>query len=400
MTDVRVTQASSEVLLSPARPTAKVTQTAVEVLHDDTSPPPAPPYSEDPGSIRVTQSGALAMIEGAAPDIRTTQAAVMVMYEPGPPVRITQAEALILAEFDADMRITQTAALVLAHRHPCLVEWAQTWTITRLDGEVFGFTDHDQPVNYFGVSHVPCNSMMSSALQLSTIVGNAGSLELKGILSDSGISEIELYNGLFDGAKVEINLVPWGANTNNDIPTRLISGTTGNSTTDETSFSQEIISDQAKLQQSALIEHFSPDCPYEFGNEIDPRCPVSLAALKVSGSVTATAVPVAFNNSARRIFTDSTRVEADRTFNTGRITWLTGANAGAVSQVKDFAAGTFVLWEALLYPIALSDTYEVTPRCGKSPADHLLYNADMTDFGGYPHIPGTDRFLKTPDAKG
>jgi hypothetical protein len=82
------------------------------------------------------------------------------------------------------------------------------------------------------------------------------------------------------------------------------------------------------------------------------------------------------------------------------LTWTGGPNAGAVSEIKDFTGGQFILWEALLSPIGIGDTYDATPGCDKSAADHLLFNADMVDFGGFPMVPGSDSILQSPDAKG
>lgn len=372
----------------PVSDEARITQQATLVL------------SAADSDTRVTQLVALALAEqmDIAP-ARITQLATLVMYEPMPMPYITQATALVLAEYDADIRVTQLAALVLADHVPCLTRWAQCWTITRTDGEVFAFTSLDRPLTFRGVVHYPCRSLQASAVELSTIVGVTGSMELRGILSDSGVSEADLYNGLFDGANIEIWMVPWD-NSGGEIPFRLMAGVTGANSIGDTDFSQEILTPSAQLQQKALLETYTPGCRYSFGNQVDPRCPVDLVALTVSGSVTGTPIPNASTNATRRIFTDSTRAEADGFYNQGTLTWTSGPNAGAVSEVKDFTAGQFILWEALLFPIALTDAYDLTPSCDKSPASHLQFNADMVDFGGFPHVPGGDALVNTPDSRG
>lgn len=356
-----------------------------------------PPSDE----ARVTQQATL-VLSTADSDVRVTQAAVLAlvfMPDAAEEIRVTQATLLALAEYDAGIRVTQTAVLVLADQVPCLTRWAQTWTITRTDGEVFAFTSLDRPLTFRGVVHEPCNSLAASAVELSTIVGVTGSMELRGILADGGVSEVDLYNGLFDGASIEVWMVPWD-NSGGEIPFRLMAGVTGSSGHGDTNFSQEILTPSAQLGQRALLETFTPACRYEFGNSVDPRCPVDLAALTVTGSATGLAIPNASTNATRRIFTDSTRAEADGFFNLGSLTWTSGLNIGATSEVKDFTAGQFILWEALLYPIALTDAYSLTPSCDKSPAGHLLFNADMVDFGGFPDVPGGDALVATPDSRG
>lgn len=361
-------------------------------------PDPPPPPSDE---ARITQQATL-VLSTSDSDVRITQAATLAlvfMPDAAEEIRITQAAALALAEYEADIRITQLTTLVLADQVPCLTRWAQTWTITRTDGQVFAFTSLDRPLTFRGVVHQPCNSLAASAVELSTIVGVTGSMELRGTLADGGVSETDLYNGLFDGASIEVWMMPWD-NAGGEIPFRLMAGVTGASSSGDTDFSQEILTASAQLGQRALLETFTPSCRYEFGNQVDPRCPVDLVALTVTGSATGLPIPNASTNATRRIFTDSTRIEADGFFNLGRITWTSGLNAGATSEVKDFTAGQFILWEALLFPIALTDAYSLTPSCDKSPAGHLQFNADMVDFGGFPDVPGGDALVATPDSRG
>ena len=350
---------------------------------------------------RVTQQATL-VLSAANSDVRVTQTAVLalsLLMEAADEIRVTQTTVLALAGYDAGLRISQTALLVLADQVNCMTRWAQTWTITRTDGEVFAFTSLDRPLTFRGVIHEPCNSLMASAVELSTIVGVTGSMELRGILADGGVSEVDLYNGLFDGASIEVWMVPWD-NSGGEIPFRLMAGVTGSSGHGDTDFSQEILTPSAQLGQRALLETFTPACRYEFGNSVDPRCPVDLVALTVTGSATGLAIPNASTNATRRIFTDSTRAEADGFFNLGSLTWTSGLNIGATSEVKDFTGGQFILWEALLYPIALTDAYSLTPSCDKSPAGHLQFNPDMVDFGGFPDVPGGDALVATPDSRG
>ena len=350
---------------------------------------------------RMTQL-AMLVLDAPEADARMTQACALVLSlipDAADGVRMTQATMLALAEFEAGVRMTQAVALVLADQVNCLTRWAQTWTITRTDGLVFAFTSLDRALTFRGIEHLPCNSMLASAVELSTVVGATGNMELNGILSDSGVSEADLYNGLFDGASIEVWMVPWD-NSGGEIPFRLMGGVVGTNGHGETSFNQEILTPGAQLAQRALLETYTPGCRYGFGSSVDSRCPVDLVALTVSGSVTGTAIPNASTTATRRIFTDSTRAEADGFFNLGRLTWTGGPNAGAVSEIKDFTGGQFILWEALLSPIGIGDTYDATPGCDKSAADHLLFNADMLDFGGFPMVPGSDSILQSPDAKG
>ena len=352
-------------------------------------------------SVRITQAPML-VLSAADSDARITQAVMLTLAalpESSEELRITQAVALALAGYDAEIRITQAVALVLADHVPCVQRWATCWTFTRADGQVLGYTSHDRTVRFKGVDHIPCNSLAASAVEMSSIVGSTGSIDLIGLLSDSGVSSKDIYNGMYDGARIEVWLVPW-ANAGGETPIRLIAGVIGQNGHDTASYRQELLTEGQRLQQRALLETITPGCRYQFGTQIDPRCPVDLTTLQVTGSVTATAIPNASTDSTRRIFADSTRSEADGYFSLGRVTWTTGANTGAVSEVKDFTGGQFILWESLLNPIALGDQYIATPGCDKSPAAHLTFNANMRKFGGFPHVSGPDMLVRTPDSKG
>jgi len=348
--------------------------------------------------MRSTQYAAL-VIGGVAPDIRETQFAALVMVAPTPPTRATQFAALPLVEFIAATPITQMAALVLADMIPCNTQWAQTWTITRVDGTVFAFTSLDRPLTFRGVVHTPCASLSATATEQSTTIGQNGNMELLGIISDEGISEQELYNGLFDFARFEIWMVPW-LNHGGETPFRLMAGTTGTMSHGIDGFKFEVLTASANLRQRGLMEVFTASCRYGFGSTLDARCPVNLAAITASGSATSTAVPAASNSATRRILIDSTRAEPDGYFDLGVLTFTGGANAGASSEIKRFEGGVFVLWSPLLFEIEVGDTYTATPGCNKSPEDHLRFNADMIDYGGFPDVPGSDSINQYPDAKG
>lgn len=345
-----------------------------------------------------TQFTALALGVGD-PAIRVTGDAALILYGVAPPMRATQYTALPLVEFHADLPVTQTAALVLAEHIPCTTQWAQTWTITRTDGEVFAYTSLDRPLTFRGVVHSPCNSLSATATEQSTTIGASGNMELIGIISDVGISEQELYNGLFDFARFEVWMVPW-FNHGGETPFRLMAGTTGTMTHGIEGFKFEVLTASANLRQKGLLEVFTPSCRYGFGSIRDARCPVNLAAITVAGSATSTAVPAASNQATRRIVIDATRAEAAGHFDLGILTWTSGPNAGASSEIKRFESGTFVLWSPLLFPVEVGDTYTATPGCNKSPTDHLRFNVDMLDYGGFPDVPGADSINQFPDSKG
>lgn len=329
------------------------------------------------------------------PDSRITQSALLALYEDSPPIRVTQTPALVLALFDTDIRTTQVPVLVLADHVECITKWAQTWTITRTDGQVFAFTSLDRDLTFRGVTHKACDSLLASATEMSSALGSVGSMELAGLISDASIKDEDLYNGLFDGADVEIWVVPW-ENSGGEIPFRILAGTLGDVQQGLNSFSAEIVTPGATMKQKPLVEIVTPGCRYELG---DTRCAFDLSTLEVSGSVTGAQAQATINAGNRRIFMDSARTEDARHFEYGEVTWTSGDNVGLSTEVKDFAGGTFTLWTPVLHRISIGDTYTARPGCDKTAAVCKAKFNNFVNYGGYPDVPGQDRISKTPDAK-
>jgi uncharacterized phage protein (TIGR02218 family) len=230
---------------------------------------------------------------------------------------------------------------------------------------------------------------------MSAALGSVGNMELVGILSDTGIKDEELYAGLFDGAEIEVWMVPWESD-DNEIPFRLLAGTMGDIRQGLQGFDAEIVTPGAQMQQKPLLEVVTPSCRYELG---DDRCTVDLDALTVSGSVTGLTIPTTPNSTVRRVFVDSTRTEDDGYFNVGEVEWLTGDNAGVTSEVKDFTNMIFTLWDALLHPIQVGDTYDARPGCDKLEDTCKDTFDNFDNNGGFTFVPGEDRLAQTPDAK-
>ncbi len=361
---------------------------SITIIISDDSPP------ADAISTRLTQAAYLVLTEGNAAT-RVTQSVFMVLHAVTPPVRITQSPFLVLAEFDAMTRNTQAVMLALVDHVACITKWAQTWTITRTDGQVFAFTSLDRDLTFKGVVHKACDSLLASSTEMSSALGSVGSMELAGIISDDAIKDEELYNGLFDGAVVEVWVVPW-ENSGGELPFRILAGTLGDVQQGLTSFSAEIVTPGAIMKQKPLVEVVTPGCRYELG---DTRCAFDLSTLEVSGSVTGVLLQNTINAGNKRIFIDSTRTEDDRHFEYGEITWTSGDNVGLSTEIKDFSSGTFTLWTPLLHKIVLGDTYTARPGCDKTVSVCKAKFDNFVNYGGFPDVPGQDQIIKAPDSK-
>ena len=82
------------------------------------------------------------------------------------------------------------------------------WKITRNDGLVQGFTDHDNDLTFDGVTYEAATGFTAS--QFASSLGLAvDNFEVEGALSSSNINETDLVKGFYDNAVVEVFWVNW-----------------------------------------------------------------------------------------------------------------------------------------------------------------------------------------------
>lgn len=347
------------------------------------------------GDTRAAQAGLMGLADGD-PNARVAQAGAMVLSGVGADVQAAQAGRMALVEVLPFARVAQAGAMILCDAVPCLTRFSQCWVITRTDGEVFGFTSHDQPIPFRGVVCKPCDSLNPSATEAATELGAVGNMELSGIISDAGLNEFDLYAGKFDGAFVEVWEISWDP-SDGETPKRIAAGTTGSVSQGRDGFRTEVQGIGAKLQQQALTQVVTAACRWTFG---DSRCTKDLAALTVGGVVTGIDP-----NRERRVFADSALVSSpgfgDNYFALGVVTFTSGPNIGLSSEVKEYdeATGTFVLWQAMPLPIESGHTFDAVPGCDLSRDTCRDRWSNIINFGGFPDVPGEDAITETPDAK-
>jgi len=226
---------------------------------------------------------------------------------------------------------------------------------------------------------------------LSAELGSTDNLDLAGIMYEGGISEVDIWAGAFDGASVEFWRVSWDGSTTS---TLVAAGKTGSVQFGDNSYKFEIISAAERLQQRAILQPVMATCRFKLG---DSRCTVDLGPLTVTGTVTAVPLVNIFTRAKRRTFTDTGRTEADQYFQFGRVTWLTGANAGFSSDVRAFASDQFVLDRPCPSEIQIGDTYSATPGCDLLKPTCTTKFSNGINFGGFHYVRGYDDLNKTPD---
>lgn len=261
------------------------------------------------------------------------------------------------------------------------------WKLTRRDGQVAGFTDHDKSVTFDGVTYGAASGFTASEVQslLDLAVDN---LTLAGALSSSSLNEDDLARGLYDNAAIEIWRVNWAAP---DQRVLMRKGNIGQVTRSGSAFQAELRG-LAHILNQPVGRAYGHLCDADLG---DARCALSLAALTHAGSVTQV-------YDARRFAVAGLEAFADDYFTGGKLDFTSGANAGFAMEVKQHGrAGadiTIELWQALSAPVAPGDAFTVSAGCDKQFSTCKTKFSNAANFRGFPFMPGNDAVMAAPGA--
>lgn len=257
---------------------------------------------------------------------------------------------------------------------------ATCWHIARRDGEVLGFTDHDQNMVVDGVTYLAKTGFTPTAVESRANLA-VDNLDIEGVIDAEIIREEDIHAGKYDYAEITIFMVNYENVTQGKLALRR--GWMGEVALNRGQFVAELRGLSQQLSQ-VIGELYSPLCRAQLG---DARCKISLAAYTVTGTVTAA--------TSRLICEDSGRTEEAGYFNSGKITFNSGANEGISMEVKSFFEGQLILSLPMPYAIQVGDGYTLVAGCDKTLETCKATFENVVNFRGEPHVPGTDRMLET-----
>lgn len=271
-----------------------------------------------------------------------------------------------------------------AHLDSGATTLASCWRITRRDGVVLGFTDHDRALTFDGTTFLPDTGAVGSALSSSADLA-ADNAEIEGALSASALSGEDLAAGRYDGAEVEIFRVNWA-----DTDQRLLlkKGVIGEVKREGEAFRAELRGLSHALEQP-VGRVYQRLCDINVGSS---ECGVDLnqAAYKTSGAVTALRDAQSFTASGFSSFEDGW-------FAHGLLTWTAGANAGLTAHVKtQTQSGAISLWLPAGAVIEVGDAFTVTAGCDKRFDTCRAKFSNVANFRGFPFMPGNDFAVSYP----
>ncbi len=261
---------------------------------------------------------------------------------------------------------------------------ALCWRIARTDGVVLGFTSHDAPIDLDGLRYEASPGMTPSAISAGLGL-DVETMDFAGALSAGAMTDADLAAGRFDGARLDVVMVDWALPAAGTLP--VARGTLGavdrQTVRGRGSFTATVRGPTAALDALA-VESCSPGCRAELG---DRRCRVDLAPL-----TTIAAASVASNGDMVVV---AGLADPGRFFD-GRVRCLEGPSAGLDARITAADAAGLTLLEALPYAVAAGTRLELREGCDKRLATCAARFANVVNFRGEPHVPGSDLLTRFP----
>lgn len=285
----------------------------------------------------------------------------------------------------------KTLGLLASHLTTGATTLAWCWRITRADGEVLGFTDHDRSLAFEGTTFESESGLVPSEIRAGSDLA-VDAQDAEGVLTSDRITETDILDGRWDNAQVEVWRVNW-----QDVSQRVLMrrGAIGQIRRGRLAFVAEMRS-MAHVLGQTVGRTFQANCDAALG---DARCKINLesAAYKGTGAVTDRLRDRAFYASGIGSF-------ADAWFAGGTVEWTSGANAGRFAEIMlhEVTSGivTITLLEAPVRPIEAGDAFVIRAGCDKRAETCSAKFANIANFRGFPHIPGQDAIMRYATREG
>ncbi|MCC5985835.1 MAG: DUF2163 domain-containing protein [Rhodobacteraceae bacterium] len=279
---------------------------------------------------------------------------------------------------------------LLAHLQTGITTVARCWKLTRADGAVLGFTDHDRDLTFDGVTFRADTGLSARAVEASAGLAVDNS-EAMGALVDAGLTEADIMAGRYDGAEVALWEVNWESPDQRRLAFR---GTLGEITRAGGAFRAELRGLTEALGQ-ARGRVFQPQCGAVLG---DAACGFDLGAPGFRAEVAAEVIEAAHSFAFGALAGFS-----ERWFAFGRLEVLDGPAAGLSGVIRSDRTGPdglrrVELWQGLALLPRPGDLLRLEAGCDKRAETCRFKFDNFLNFRGFPHIPREDWVLGYPRA--
>lgn len=274
-----------------------------------------------------------------------------------------------------------------AHLESGATTLATCWKITRGDGVVLGFTDHDLTIGFDGVDFVPAHGLDGGEAP-QKLGPQVATTEVVGVLHAAAITEDDILLGRYDGAAVETWRVNW---RQPDQRLLLRRASIGEIVREDGVFRAELRSGQQALNVPAG-RLYQALCDAELG---DARCGIDLEDPEYRAEAQVLEV-----RDRHHLAIDGAGGFAEGWFGFGTASWSSGRRSGLVdrivSQSRLAGMDVFGFAEAVGDWVLPGDALVARAGCDRRFATCRAKFGNGVNFRGFPHIPGNDFVLRYP----
>lgn len=275
--------------------------------------------------------------------------------------------------------------------------WASCWriTLTTVANRVYRFTDSTEAITFATGETFEAQDGMDGSAEQRRDKFRGANRDVRGLISDSQITDADLMAGLYVGAIVDEYLVDTRAAEIAPISTTryYIQGTSFDGAT----WTAEV--DGIGTQYSKPVgEYWGPVCRSEVFDTGPGKCNLSTA-----GFEEIVTIDIIVNPRLSFTVTTSNPLWTEAGYGQdGRISFITGNNAGFVSRIRVYTTGGGAAGVGIQnktpYDIQVGDAVAMLPGCNKqsigtsgSPAHCRTRFNNIVNFQGEAFIPGGDR---------
>lgn len=257
---------------------------------------------------------------------------------------------------------------------------AWCWRLARRDGVTIGLTAHDRPLRIAGLGYAPAPGLTPSALRFDDD-WDRDTMEVDGAITTDRVRAIDLHQGRWDGAAVDILLADW-----TDAAARHIvvaRGSLGLVSSRGGAFAAEIQTGPAWLDDGPVAPVTSPTCRASLG---DRDCRVDMARRRHA------AVAVAIDGARWTLDRDIDPMAVAH----GAITVLDGAATGLRAAIVAADERDLILSAELAAAGEAPIRVVVAEGCDRRLATCAGRFGNAVNFRGEAHLPGTDILTRYP----
>lgn len=268
-----------------------------------------------------------------------------------------------------------------------VLEMTDLVKLTRTDGVVFGFTSNDVAITYGGVDYFPSDGLRASGVVAAVGTG-VDNLEVGGFLSDSRITEADIFAGKYADARIEIRIYD---RTTAEATAPIMSGYMGELSSVDGVFTCEFRS-LASRMNTTVGDVTSKNCrARRLG---DAQCKFNLAGTVPGFSGRAAKATRTVSTASGSTITFASESAPTGFYKYGIVRFTSGLNNGLEAEIKThtLSGGAAVIELRSPFPFVVSggDTAELVVGCDRTRATCISKFANVAKFHGEPLLPGNE----------